>query len=311
MPKYLDLQPLPRWIRRQGEGGVNAPEIAFTAGAALFAVDQVVRADPPWLDAWRMRQALTAAGPSARLLRLREDEAGLRDAHHLTRAGDDPGPAGRLHRAWRELARQPARLDTVPLRRLARDLGTDFLPISLDEFTAGQGVGSPIAAAAEATAQAVAALTATQRADSEILGLMLADLVLALRLGWPTPVPLLATAILHPALRQTTERRRPRPGDPGWVAVCHAAYARAATDAYARMIDIGRRAERLLAVAPQVRTKGGAKGIATLLGDDALAAVALKGLGSNRAARRFLDRLVALGAVREFTGRGTFRLYGL
>src|SRR4051812_41977802 len=73
-------QPLPGWTRLHGDDGGPAPEAAFAAGAALFALDQIVRAEPTWLGAFRMRQALAAAAASSRLLRLRADEAALRDA---------------------------------------------------------------------------------------------------------------------------------------------------------------------------------------------------------------------------------------
>lgn len=76
-------------------------------------------------------------------------------------------------------------------------------------------------------------------------------------------------------------------------------------------IELDRRAEKLLAVAGRVRTRGGEAGVAALLADDAVAAAALTQLGSDRAARRLLERLARLGAVRELTGRPTFRLYGL
>ena len=119
---------------------------------------------------------------------------------------------------------------------------------------------------------------------------MLADLVLAETLG------------------------RPRPSDPGWAAACQAAYADAAGLAHQRALALARRAARLCALAGTLRSKGGAAGLRALLADDAIAARALTelgGLGSERAARRFLERLVALGAARELTGRPLFRLYGL
>lgn len=306
--KRLDLQPLPRWTRIQGERGVKPSDASFAAGAALFALDQVVRADPPWLGAFRMRQGLAAAAVSARLLRLREDEAALRDAHHLTHPGHDPGPAGRLHRAWRGLAARPTRLDPEYVGRLARELDMTLAPDVFERLRAGQG--TPIAAAAEMAARVAAAVPPAQRIDGEILALMLADVVLAQKLGWTAPVPLLATALLHPSLKSGPERRRPRPGDPNWATTCDAAYAHAAGEARARAIDLPGRSDRLLA-AGKVRTRGSASGIRVLLGDDAVAATSLKGLGSDRAARRFLERLASLGVVRELTGRPTFRLYGL
>jgi hypothetical protein len=38
-------------------------------------------------------------------------------------------------------------------------------------------------------------------AEREILALWLADAVLAIRLNWPLPLPLIAGALLHPSLR--------------------------------------------------------------------------------------------------------------
>ena len=304
------MQPLPRWTQTEGHDGVKPADAAFAAGAALFALDQMVRANPPWLGALRMRQALAAAAVSARLFRLREDEVALRDAHHLTRPADDPGPAGRLHRAWRALATRSSRLDPTFTDRIAHELGVTPTPNLLDRLAMAQRAGSPVAIAAEVAARVAAEVTPAHGPEAEVLGLMLADVALAQKLGWAAPVPLLATAILHPALRIGAERR-PYPGDPGWAAACHGVYARAAGGAHARALDLARRADRLFSVAGKVRTRGRANGLNALLAEDAVAATALKDLGSDRAARRFLERLASLGAIRELTGRPTFRLYGL
>jgi len=65
-----------------------------------------------------------------------------------------------------------------------------------------------------------------------------------------------------------------------------------------------------LKVAPKLRAKAAGRAVDLFLSRDALVPGALAFM-SDRAARRLCDRLVALGAVRELTGRDTFRLYGV
>ena len=73
--------------------------------------------------------------------------------------------------------------------------------------------------------------------------------------------------------------------------------------------ELARRAARLNAVAPKLRAKGAGAAVAMFLCRDAVAPTALP--LPDRAARRLCDRLVDLGAIRELTGRDTFRLYGV
>ena len=76
--------------------------------------------------------------------------------------------------------------------------------------------------------------------------------------------------------------------------------------------ELGRRAEKLVAAQPKLRAKGAGAALRALLDEDSLSASSkIGGQMSERGARRLFDRLVALGAVRELTGRATFRLYGL
>ena len=71
-----------------------------------------------------------------------------------------------------------------------------------------------------------------------------------------------------------------------------------------------RAAARLRAVVPKLRAKAADRAVEMFLSQDALAPGALHFM-SDRAARRLCDRLVELGAIRELTGRESFRLYGL
>ena len=79
--------------------------------------------------------------------------------------------------------------------------------------------------------------------------------------------------------------------------------------------SLARAAARLRGVVPTLRAKGAARAVDLFLSRDALAPAALareiRDDLSDRAARRLCERLVGLGALRELTGRDTFRLYGV
>jgi hypothetical protein len=68
---------------------------------------------------------------------------------------------------------------------------------------------------------------------------------------------------------------------------------------------------KLSEAAPKLRAKCAGTVVTALLEEDALALGSRLACMSDRGLRRLCDRLVELGAVRELTGRTTFRLYGL
>ena len=138
-------------------------------------------------------------------------------------------------------------------------------------------------------------------------------MVIAIRLRWARPLPLIATKVLDPGVAVAGRRRRPRPGDPAWPNAAAGAIALAAASALDLAADLSRRADTLIAVAPKLRAKPAPKIVDLLLAEDCVspAEAARQAPMTGRAARRLFDRLLALGAVRELSGRPTFRLYGL
>jgi hypothetical protein len=303
------VAPLPGWLAIRHVDPTATSAGAFLAGAGLLAVDRIVRAEPVWLGALRQRQALAAAVASTKTLRVVTDDTGLRDAHHLTRPGNDPGPAGRVYRVWRGFASGPVRLDQATLLRLAAGLDLPLTDTAAGRIVAAVRGATPIERAV-AVASATLAETVANRASGSVLAGMGADLALAAACGWPHPLPLLACA--RPSLRfARSDGSVMTHGDPDWSAACHAAYSEALASAHGRAMELARRCEALQAAFSYVRSKGGEQALASILNDDSVMATTLSGLGSERAARRFLERLHGLGGLRLLTDRATFRLYGV
>ena len=284
----------------------------FAAGAALALLDAFLRADPPAAGALRARLALQSAAACAKILRLNADAAALRDLRFA--AGDPLGPAANLLSLWRDGAGRPPSLDSGRILDAAArlDLAVDSNGLALS-LKACAGEGDPVSAAAKAAALAFSTAPDAPAPPSEIFALWLFDITLAIRLRWPRPVPLIAVKILDPALRLPGAGRRPRPNDPAWPNAAAGAVALAAAAALDLAAELARRSNILLAVAPKLRSKPAAKIVDLLLSQDCVspAEAARHAPMTARAARRLFDRLVALGAAREFSGRPTFRLYGL
>ena len=298
----------PSWARASGRAGEDP---LFAAGASLALLDAHLRRAPPCVGALRSRMALQSAAASAKILRLNADQGALRDLRFTV---GDGGPAARLLQLWLQLANRPPSLDPSRLASEAAALdltlpNADTLAETLREQSRA---GDPVSAAAKAAAQAFSAFPDAPVADAEILALWLFDTVIAIRLRWARPLPLIATKILDPGLRPSGGGR-PKPGEPAWSSAAAGAIALAGASALDLAADLARRAEILLAVAPKLRARPAAKVVDLLLAEDCVspAEAARQAPMTDRAARRLFDRLVRLSAARELTGRPAFRLYGL
>lgn len=296
MKRALNSDPASElWPRRLPGWLVRAPretpeEAGFSAGAALALVD-MAQQNPSLPQAlWRARLAQRAAAHSVALLGRREGEATLRDILCLLRPGEQPGPAGEIALTWHCATTRPLSEAT-----LARALPESRVPQI--EFWRMPAPGTPVAQAAY---MIEAVLNEAPR--DTLSALILADATLARAAGWSHLVPLLGSALQRRDLQLRGQDLR---------LACSKALVTSSGGALPLLATLARRAAQLKAVAPRLRSKQAAAAVDMFLTRDAIAPAALTELMSDRAARRFCDRLVALGAARELTGRDTFRLYGL
>ncbi|MCX7561419.1 DUF1403 family protein [Sulfitobacter sp. F26204] len=285
----FDILPtMPSWVT---SGRPETPEdVAFLSGAVLAHLHLVLSRDDVPQTLLKARLALHAAEACVTRQGRPERASELRDAVAFLQPGDSPGPAGEVYLSWQRAVERP--VSVKALDRALPGLDAHQIAVWLD---AGQG--APVARAASVL-QAVLA----DRPRDPASALILADAALAQTLGWSHVLPLLGLGLKRADLRKADADLR---------LACHRAISSAAAEATREATDLARRAARLHAEAPKLRARGADEAVALFLTQDAVAPTALTSLRSDRAARRFCKRLVELGAVRELTGRDTFRLYGL
>jgi hypothetical protein len=281
------LPSLPGWIM---SGPAEAFEAAaFRSGAALAHLTFTTTAADLPQALWRDRLALVAAEVCAGIAGRREGAGALRDSLHLTKAGDDPGPAGRVFRQWSRTVARP--ISVSNLSRALEGVAPEQIALCLDATGP-----TPVDRAAQVIE---AVLEGNPR--GETVALILADAVLAKSLGQDLVLPLLSLALKARDLQLRGDDLR---------LACHRAVGVGVRQALPLAAELSRAAVRLRAVAPKLRAKGAMRAVDLFLSRDALAPSALDFM-SDRAARRLCDRLVSQGAIRELTGRDTFRLYGV
>ena len=223
---------VPGWALLRDTASSDA-DAAFCAGAALTCLDRVVAAAPPFRGAFGLRLALKSAAAAVKRCGRAEDEAALRDAWYLRKAGDAPGPAGQVLEAWRRLAARASSLDEDRLRGVA-DLfevrwSTELavVPDRVEALSRG-AMPAPFAAAA------ILREIVTLRADAELFGLWLADLVLSRCMRWGAAVPLLLVGRDGAAFFRAGDRGHAQVGEDG---VRRALRAKGAGEAISLLLD--------------------------------------------------------------------------
>ncbi|QEW24207.1 hypothetical protein LA6_006446 (plasmid) [Paracoccaceae bacterium] len=301
------LPHLPGWVT---SGRAEALEsVAFRSGVALTVLDQLV-GDPRHgvpVKLLANRLALSAATATSKLEGRLAREVDIRDAYYLTPPGEARGPDGDLLAFWRDAVR----LRMSGSGEIADVVGPNFageVGVWLDAGLEQVRTQGPLAGC-------VAVLRVVLEADdrAERIACLLSDVVLGRALNWKIVLPVSAPRLMKAALRDLTSK-----GEGAELAVqVRILESIEATVRLAR--DFARRAEALRSVAPKLRAKGSDAAVDLFLTEDAVAPASMlspriRGTSismTDRAARRFCDRLVELGVARELTGRPTFRLYGI
>lgn len=304
------LPKLPVWVT--SKRAQTRETVAFRSGAVLTVLDQLVSGPRQGVPVKLLanRLALTAATATSKLEGRLAWEADIRDAYHLTPVGEARGPDGDLLAFWREAARLKltGRDCQAALKRL---VGSEF-ETEIDGWL--QSAANQSQSHGPLTG-CVAVMRSILEADdrAERVACLMSDIVLARFLNWSSVLPISAQYL-------TTAMLRDLLGDgQGAELPVQQRLLQSIEETIRLARNLAQRGTALRTVAPKLRAKGSDAAVAVFLSEDAVApSTMLSPLISgttismtDRAARRFCDRLVELGVAQELTGRPTFRLYGI
>jgi len=302
-----NLPQLPSWVTSGHAEALEA--VAFRSGTALTVLDQLV-SDPRHgvpVKLLANRLALSAATATSKLEGRLAREADIRDAFHLTPPGEARGPDGDLL----AFCRTAVGIGLGGMGEIADLVGPDFAGEVGVWLDAGQERARTHGPLAGCVAVQRAVLDVDDRAER--FACLLSDIVLARVMNWKAALPVTARRLAKAMLRDLIA------GGQGVDLAVQLRILESIEETIRSARDLARRAEALRIVAPKLRAKGSDAAVDLFLTEDAVAPSSMlspriRGTSipmTDRAARRFCDRLVELGVARELTGRLTFRLYGI
>ncbi|MBY5935053.1 DUF1403 family protein [Tateyamaria omphalii] len=302
-----NLPQLPGWVTR--ERAETLATVAFRSGAALTVLDQLISGPGPGVPTRLLANglALGAATATSKLEGRMAREPDIRDAYHLTPPGEVRGPDGDLLAFWRDAVRLRMGATGGIVELVGPHLGgavDGWLDAGRDRVRSD----GPLAGCTAVLRDVLAADDRAERAAC-----LLSDVVLARALNWKTVLPVSAQHLSKAMLRSLAAEEQG-----AGLAVQRGVLA-SIEDTIRRAGVLARRAAALRHVIPKLRAKGSEAAADLFLTEDAVAPASMlspriRGTSipmTDRAARRFCDRLVELGVAQELTGRSTFRLYGI
>lgn len=301
------LPKLPVWVTTQRAESLET--VAFRSGAALTMLDGLV-SDPAYGVPAKLlanRLALSAATVTSKLEGRLAREADIRDAFQLTPPGEARGPDGDLLAFWRDAVRlrMGRTVDTADL--IGPDLAGE-VEGWLHEAQSRALTHGPLTGCISVMR---AVLVVDDRAER--VACLLSDIVLARTLAWSSLLPVSAQCLTKAILRDLVSEGK------GADLMVQQRLLESVEDTIRLARDLASKSIALRAIAPKLRAKGSEAAVSLFLSEDAVApstmlSPRIRGTNipmTDRAARRFCDRLVELGVARELTGRPTFRLYGV